>query len=67
MDGSWQSTPPSCHPITCGNPPLVENAVVDLLNGSTSWQSIIVYQCIAGYYDTMEGNTVLIPISVVTS
>ena len=54
-DGSWQGSPPRCHLITCGNPPLVENAVVELLNGSTSWQSIIIYQCSAGYYDIMQG------------
>ena len=41
--------------MTCGNPPLVDNAVVELLNGSTIWQSVILYQCIAGYYDIMQG------------
>ena len=54
-DGSWQGSPPRCHLLTCGSPPLVENAVVELLNGSTSWQSFILYQCSAGYYDVMQG------------
>ena len=30
-DGTWQGIPPTCHPITCGPPPQVENAVVELL------------------------------------
>lgn len=36
--------------ISCGQPPQVENADVDLINRSTTWNSIAVYSCKAGYY-----------------
>ena len=29
--------------------------MVELVNGSTSWQSLIAYQCKAGYYEAREG------------
>ena len=54
-EGSWQGSPASCRLITCGAPPHIENTVVELVNGSTSWQSLITYQCRAGYYEAREG------------
>ncbi|KAL0268037.1 UNVERIFIED_CONTAM: hypothetical protein PYX00_010122 [Menopon gallinae] len=48
--GHWTGHSPQCRAISCGHPPQVENAEVDLINRSTTWNSIAMYSCKAGYY-----------------
>ena len=54
-DGTWTGVPPHCDLQHCGQPPTVENAAMELLNGSTTWQAMTAYHCKAGYQDTMQG------------
>lgn len=42
---------PSCAPQPCVDPPPVEHAVMELINGSMNFNSLLVYSCEAGYYD----------------
>ena len=53
--GTWTGDPPCCDLLNCGQPPAVENAAMELLNGSTTFQAMIAYHCKAGYQDTMQG------------
>jgi hypothetical protein len=53
--GEWEGPSPLCHPITCGQPPLVENTLVDLLNSSTSWLSLAQFSCKPGYSNSIPG------------
>ena len=48
-DGTWTGVKPQCKPITCGQPPEVSNTRFQLMNGSTSWQSLARYTCIPGH------------------
>lgn len=49
-DGEWTGGQPQCKPITCGQPPEVENGHFRLVNGSdTSWRSKAIYRCRSGY------------------
>ena len=49
---------PRCQPISCDEPPLVEHAVMELVNGSTGLHMLLVYSCEAGYYDQMSPQSV---------
>ena len=53
--GEWEGGSPLCHPITCGQPPLVENTLVDLLNSSTTWLSLALFSCKPGYSNSIPG------------
>jgi len=54
--GEWEGGSPLCHPITCGQPPLVENTLVDLLNSSTTWLSLALFSCKMGYSNSIPGS-----------
>lgn len=43
----WSGTPPVCHPVTCGAPPIVENAVYTLQENT--YLSTVTYTCSEGY------------------
>ncbi|XP_055359949.1 sushi, von Willebrand factor type A, EGF and pentraxin domain-containing protein 1 isoform X5 [Betta splendens] len=44
---SWSGTPPSCHPVTCGGPPALENADYSLIRNT--YMSTVIYTCAEGY------------------
>ena len=48
-EGIWTGVKPQCKPITCGQPPEVSNTRFQLMNGSTSWQSLAKYTCKSGH------------------
>ena len=54
-DGSWVGSPPSCNPISCGNPPAVVNGLVELVNGSTNWQAVASYNCLPSFSNYGNG------------
>nr|XP_033465702.1 sushi, von Willebrand factor type A, EGF and pentraxin domain-containing protein 1 isoform X2 [Epinephelus lanceolatus] len=43
----WSGSPQVCHPVTCGGPPTVENAVYTL--NTNTYQSTVTYTCAEGY------------------
>lgn len=43
----WSGTPPVCHPVTCGGPPIVENA--DSALNTNTYLSVVKYTCAEGY------------------
>ncbi|XP_068234778.1 uncharacterized protein [Palaemon carinicauda] len=47
--GRWTNESPFCQAVTCGPPPVFQNARHTLLNGSTHWNGIAVYTCNDGY------------------
>jgi hypothetical protein len=54
--GTWTGVPPHCDLLNCWQPPAVENAAMELLNGSTTWRAMAAYHCKAGYQDTVQGS-----------
>jgi len=56
-DGSWVGSPPSCNPISCGNPPAVVNGLVELVNGTTNWQAVASYKCLPSFTNYGNENT----------
>ncbi|XP_023349201.1 uncharacterized protein LOC111717966 isoform X3 [Eurytemora carolleeae] len=54
--GEWTGHPPTCRPISCGEPPMLPKSAVALLNGSAQWRSIAQYSCLPGY-QFMDGIT----------
>ena len=52
--------PRVCAPVSCDAPPLVEHAVLELLNSSTGLGALLVYSCEAGYYDQQQGDSVTV-------
>ncbi|CAH1243596.1 CR1 [Branchiostoma lanceolatum] len=51
-DGRWSGSPPVCEPVSCGEPPTVENGVVKGTN--FSYTSVVRYECDHGY--ELQGN-----------
>ena len=47
MDLEWSSSPPSCHPVRCSDPPNVQHAKV--VGQARVYLSSIYYRCNAGY------------------
>ncbi|KAK7100185.1 sushi, von Willebrand factor type A, EGF and pentraxin domain-containing protein 1-like isoform X2 [Littorina saxatilis] len=47
-DGTWDTEPPECSPVNCGIPSMVENARLDLENG-TLFPAEMSYVCDTGY------------------
>nr|XP_057922474.1 sushi, von Willebrand factor type A, EGF and pentraxin domain-containing protein 1 isoform X2 [Doryrhamphus excisus] len=43
----WSGTPPVCHPVSCGGPPIVHNAHYTLT--SNTYLSVASYACAEGY------------------
>jgi len=56
-NGTWGGSPPSCNPISCGNPPAVVNGLVELVNGSTNWQAVASYNCLPSFSNYGNENT----------
>ena len=50
--GLWDiAKVPECAPVQCGDPPDIPHATVKLLNGSTTWRSLSVYNCLPGFQE----------------
>ncbi|XP_061133183.1 sushi, von Willebrand factor type A, EGF and pentraxin domain-containing protein 1 isoform X1 [Syngnathus typhle] len=43
----WSGTPPVCHPVSCGAPPIVGNAYYTLT--ANTYKSIVSYACAEGF------------------
>lgn len=43
----WSSAPPTCRPVTCGEPPSVENS--DFIIKGKTYMSTVSYTCAEGY------------------
>jgi len=59
-DGTWEGEAPSCSPVSCGNPPAVVNGLVELVNGTTAWQSIAAYTCLPSFSNYGNENTTIL-------
>ncbi|KAM5298505.1 sushi, von Willebrand factor type A, EGF and pentraxin domain-containing protein 1 [Ctenodactylus gundi] len=46
--GRWSSPIPTCHPVSCSEPPRIENAFLEHTTGRT-FESEVRYQCNPGY------------------
>ncbi|EMP30778.1 Sushi, von Willebrand factor type A, EGF and pentraxin domain-containing protein 1 [Chelonia mydas] len=46
--GDWSGTLPTCHPVSCGEPPKLENGVIESTTGRF-FENEVYYQCNAGY------------------
>uniref|UniRef100_A0A8D0GC18 Sushi, von Willebrand factor type A, EGF and pentraxin domain containing 1 n=1 Tax=Sphenodon punctatus TaxID=8508 RepID=A0A8D0GC18_SPHPU len=46
--GEWSGSMPTCHPVTCGEPPRLENGFIEDKTGSF-FEDEVKYQCNAGY------------------
>uniref|UniRef100_A0A8C6R0X9 Sushi, von Willebrand factor type A, EGF and pentraxin domain-containing protein 1 n=1 Tax=Nannospalax galili TaxID=1026970 RepID=A0A8C6R0X9_NANGA len=46
--GQWSSPMPTCHPVSCSDPPKVENGFLEHTTGRT-FESEVRYQCNPGY------------------
>ncbi|XP_069487009.1 sushi, von Willebrand factor type A, EGF and pentraxin domain-containing protein 1 isoform X2 [Ambystoma mexicanum] len=44
----WSGRMPSCQPVSCGEPPQIENGVVEIKTGLV-YQNEVTYQCKSGY------------------
>jgi len=45
LGGQWSGKPPQCKYIDCGAPPFIDNGNYRLLNGTTTYGSIVEYRC----------------------
>ena len=50
IGGQWSQSPPACKYVDCGVPPVVENGQYALVNGSTTYASIVEYMCNEDYW-----------------
>ncbi|KAK7501166.1 hypothetical protein BaRGS_00007651, partial [Batillaria attramentaria] len=48
MDGTWNADQPECVNVNCGDPPVLDHATPDVING-TLYPAIITYNCDTGY------------------
>ncbi|XP_072848120.2 sushi, von Willebrand factor type A, EGF and pentraxin domain-containing protein 1 isoform X1 [Pogona vitticeps] len=46
--GTWSGTMPTCHPVSCGEPPKLANGVIENITGRF-FGSEVRYQCSVGY------------------
>ncbi|XP_061487863.1 sushi, von Willebrand factor type A, EGF and pentraxin domain-containing protein 1 isoform X2 [Rhineura floridana] len=46
--GTWSDTMPTCHPVSCGEPPKLANGVIEVATGRF-FGSEVRYRCNAGY------------------
>ncbi|XP_069119974.1 protein lev-9-like [Argopecten irradians] len=55
-DGTWGGREPSCEKVTCGSPPVIENAIIVGMEtrGTFSFEQELTYACDQGY--EMEGD-----------
>lgn len=52
-DGTWDPLPPECHPVECGDPGLIDNALISV--PMNTYNSVASYRCKSGYI--ISGNT----------
>ncbi|XP_054729921.1 sushi, von Willebrand factor type A, EGF and pentraxin domain-containing protein 1 [Anastrepha obliqua] len=48
-NGKWAGKSPSCKPVDCGRPPMIENGRVIVVNESTLYGGSAEYHCIPSY------------------
>lgn len=53
----WSGTVPTCQPVNCGEPPLVENTQIEHNITSTHYKTTIEYACNTGY-EMVEQNII---------
>ncbi|XP_025834968.1 sushi, von Willebrand factor type A, EGF and pentraxin domain-containing protein 1 [Agrilus planipennis] len=53
LGGQWSGKAPTCKYVDCGAPPNIDNGRYELINGTTSVESIIRYTCDNDYW--LEG------------
>ncbi|XP_053321831.1 sushi, von Willebrand factor type A, EGF and pentraxin domain-containing protein 1 [Spea bombifrons] len=46
--GEWSGRLPTCHPVVCGDPPQIENGVVEIKTGLV-FENEVIYSCKPGY------------------
>ncbi|XP_008192271.2 sushi, von Willebrand factor type A, EGF and pentraxin domain-containing protein 1 [Tribolium castaneum] len=56
LGGQWSGKAPSCKFVDCGAPPNIDNGRYDLLNGTTTVESLVEYSCGHDYW--LEGQKV---------
>ena len=49
VGGRWSGKPPLCKHVDCGDPPSIDNAIVNLVDGSTTYLAEVRYSCEADY------------------
>ncbi|KOB71042.1 putative furrowed [Operophtera brumata] len=50
LGGSWAGTPPSCKYVDCGTPAIVHKGSFRLLNGTTTYGSVVQFTCEPDYW-----------------
>ncbi|KAK5642830.1 hypothetical protein RI129_008997 [Pyrocoelia pectoralis] len=50
LGGEWMGKAPTCKYVDCGTPPAIDNGKYDLVNGTTSVDSLIEYFCNQDYW-----------------
>ena len=61
LGGSWSDVPPRCQFVDCGPPlPDVRHGSARLLNGTTTFASLVSYTCDADYTPDSSGRTIRI-------
>uniref|UniRef100_H2Z1V2 Sushi, von Willebrand factor type A, EGF and pentraxin domain containing 1 n=1 Tax=Ciona savignyi TaxID=51511 RepID=H2Z1V2_CIOSA len=59
-DGMWSSPGPDCLPVDCGTPPIVEDADFDWDGLTSTYTTVVVYECNLGFeLAGVVGNTIL--------
>ncbi|CAG9857786.1 unnamed protein product [Phyllotreta striolata] len=52
LGGEWSGKAPTCKYVDCGSPAHIDNGKYELLNGTTTVESLVEYSCIADYWMT---------------
>ncbi|CAH1169570.1 unnamed protein product [Phaedon cochleariae] len=50
LGGEWSGRAPTCKYIDCGSPANIDNGRYDLINGTTSVESLVEYTCAEDYW-----------------
>lgn len=50
LGGDWSGKPPTCKYVDCGAPPNIDNGRTILLNGTTTVESLVEYNCENDYW-----------------
>ncbi|KAG8224127.1 hypothetical protein J437_LFUL001821, partial [Ladona fulva] len=54
--GEWSGKIPTCKYVDCGSPPQIQNGRFRLLNGTTTAESMVEYDCDEDYWLSREDN-----------